>query len=114
MSRPVTRASNSNKHPGKIVLEANRVQRSKAEVAAEKNRKQAEKVAKTAATDQKHSRIAAIEDSMAIQQRLEATGPQKPIRPRPRTKPVSDGGYVPRVEQTSKYNLDYASEIIII
>ncbi|KAG2151130.1 uncharacterized protein EDB93DRAFT_1249620 [Suillus bovinus] len=36
MSRPATRASNANKHPGDIVRTANRQQRSKEEIAAEK------------------------------------------------------------------------------
>jgi hypothetical protein len=80
MSRPQTRPANANKHPGRLV--ASRVQRSKEEVAAEKNRKQAEKDARTAAIDKSRTKITEAEDTMAIQQSAQVTGPPRLVRPR--------------------------------
>lgn len=81
MSRPQTRPANANKHPGRLV--ANRVQRrSKEEVAAEKNRKQAEKDARTAAINKSRTIITEAEDTMAIQQSIQVTGPPRLVRPR--------------------------------
>ena len=84
MARPVTRASNANKHPGQVVLDANRVQRPREEVAVEKSRKQAEKTAKTAALKNAHIQIASKEDTMAVEQRARLAGPAQLVRPRPR------------------------------
>lgn len=84
MSRPTTRASNANKHPGQVVLDSTRVQQSRDAVAAEKKQKQGEKDAWIAAVDSAHTKIAAKEDDMAIWQNAQLTGPPKLIQPRQR------------------------------
>jgi len=103
MSRPTTRPGNVNKHPGKIVLDANRAQRSRDEVAAEKNRKQDEKDAQAAAVNRAHTKIAAKEDNMAVQQNALLVGPPKLVRPKPRmvtsksTRPTPTTGAEPAI-----------------
>jgi hypothetical protein len=81
--------ASTNKHPGQVVLDANRVQRPREEVAAEKSRKQAEKKAKTAALKNAalknaHIQIAPKEDTMAVEQRARLAGPAQLVRSRPR------------------------------
>lgn len=83
MSRPTTRPSNLNKHPGQVVIDANRVQHSRKEVATE-TKKQGEKDAQAAAVNRAHTKVAAKEDDMAIQQNAQLSGPPKLVRPRPR------------------------------
>ncbi|OAX30623.1 hypothetical protein K503DRAFT_665217, partial [Rhizopogon vinicolor AM-OR11-026] len=84
MAGPATRPSNANKHPGQVVLDANRVRRSRDEVAAEKSRKQVEKTSKTVAMKKAHVQIAAKEDAMAVEQRAQLAGPGPLVRPKPR------------------------------
>ncbi|KAG1846461.1 hypothetical protein F4604DRAFT_1936452 [Suillus subluteus] len=84
MSCPKTHPGNADKHPGKIVQDANKVRRSKEEVAAEKGRKQAEKDTRAAAVEKAHTKIAAAEDAMAVEQSVEVDGPPKLVQPRPR------------------------------
>jgi len=89
MARPVTRASNANKHPGQVVLDANRVQHPREEVAAEKSRKQAEKTVKAATLKNAHIQIATKEDTMAVEQSARLAGPAQLVRPRPRSVPAA-------------------------
>jgi len=84
MSRPTTRPSNLNKHPGQVVIDANGVRRSRKEEATEKKKKKGEKDAQAAAVNRAHTKVAAKEDDMAIQQNAQLSGPPKLVRPRPR------------------------------
>ncbi|KAG2125991.1 hypothetical protein DEU56DRAFT_916271 [Suillus clintonianus] len=72
MPRPTTRPGNANKHPGQVVLDANRVSRPKDVIAAEKNKK-----------------VAAEEDAMAVEQMVQRTGPERLVRPKPKPRPVT-------------------------
>ncbi|KAG1894964.1 uncharacterized protein F5891DRAFT_984657 [Suillus fuscotomentosus] len=71
MSQPATCPGNANKHPGQVVLDANRVLRPKGVVAAERNKKAAEKLSKAAALKDAQKQIAAKEDEMAVEQLIQ-------------------------------------------
>jgi hypothetical protein len=90
MSRPQTRPSNVNKHPGQIVRDANKAQRrTKEQVAAEKLQKQVQKDVRAEAEKKTRTAIAVIEDAMAVQQNSQMMGPPKLVRPRPKARAVA-------------------------
>ncbi|KAG1846294.1 hypothetical protein F4604DRAFT_1936515 [Suillus subluteus] len=75
MPCPATHPGNVNKHPGDIIRNANRQQCTKEEIATEKKKK--EKLAKSAAAEQARMKTAIQEDTMAIEQQAQLTGPPK-------------------------------------
>lgn len=90
MSRPQTRPSNVNKHPGQIVRDANKAQRrTKEQVTAEKLQKQVQKSVRAEAEKKTRTAIAVVEDAMAVQQNAQMMGPPKLVRPRPKPRAVA-------------------------
>ncbi|KAG0693577.1 hypothetical protein DFH29DRAFT_881354 [Suillus ampliporus] len=89
MTRPATHPGNTNKHPGQIVLNADRMRCPKEVIAAKKNKKAAKKSVKAAALDSTQKQVAAKKDVMAIEQTAQRAGPGRLIRPKPKPHPVT-------------------------
>jgi len=99
------RRSNANLHPGQVVIDSQSHRRTSEQKKADDEALQWVKDTQLAAVQKGYERVGAIEDTMADKQSKENTdleNPIKPLKPRPRPRPVSKAPAVVQTASQSK------------